>query len=114
MPEWLALPSHGENGRFAFGKNVLDPILARHSGARMRFFDSEAYTAECTDMMMWTVTNLVDYNGAANDLRETKFWGHYFTVERIIPSIENEYAKHYKVDAIGESTAAPDERFQTD
>jgi hypothetical protein len=41
-PEWLVLPPHGGNGRFAFGKNILDPILARYSGAKMSFYDSEA------------------------------------------------------------------------
>lgn len=102
-PEWLALPPHGEDGRFAFGKNVLDPILERYSGAKMTFYDSEAFTADCTDVMVWTVTSLEDYNGAVNDLRETKFWSYYFTIEKIIPAIENEYAKHYKADIIGQA-----------
>lgn len=102
-PEWLALPPHGENGRFDFGKKVLDPILARYPGARMAFYDSEAFTADCTDVMVWTVTSLEDYNGAVNDLRETKFWSFYFTIEKIIPAIENEYAKHYKTDIIGQA-----------
>lgn len=105
-PEWLALPPHGEDGRFAFGKNVLDPILARYPGARMQFFDSEAYTADCSDVMVWTVTSLVDYNGAVNDLRETKFWSAYFTIEKIIPAIENEYAKHYKSDVLGQGVSS--------
>lgn len=100
--EWLALPPHGENGRFAFGKDVLDPILARYSGAKMAFYDSEAFTADCTDVMVWTVTSLEDYNGAVNDLRETKFWSFYFTIENIIPAIENEYAKHYKAEILGQ------------
>lgn len=102
-PEWLALPPHGENGRFDFGKKVLDPILGRYPGAKMTFYDSEAFTADCTDVMVWTVTNLEDYNGAVNDLRETKFWSFYFTIEKIIPAIENEYAKHYKTDVFGQA-----------
>lgn len=102
-PEWLALPPHGEDGRFAFGKNVLDPILERYAGAKMTFYDSEAFTADCTDVMVWTVTSLEDYNGAVNDLRETKFWSYYFTIEKIIPAIENEYAKHYKTDILGQA-----------
>jgi len=102
-PEWLALPPHGEDGRFAFGKNVLDPILERYAGAKMTFYDAEAFTADCTDVMVWTVTSLEDYNGAVNDLRETKFWSYYFTIEKIIPAIENEYAKHYKTEIIGQA-----------
>ena len=102
-PEWLALPPHGEDGRFAFGKNVLDPILARNSGAKMRFYDSEAFSADCTDVMVWTVTSLEDYNGAVNELRETKFWSFYFSIEKIIPAIVNEYAKHYQTAILGQS-----------
>ncbi|WP_266065208.1 darcynin family protein [Brucella intermedia] len=102
-PEWLALPPHGENGRFDFGKKVLDPILARYPGAKMTFYDSEAFTADCTDVMVWTVINLEHYNGAVNDLRETRFWSFYFTIEKIIPAIENEYAKHYKTDILGQA-----------
>ena len=95
-PEWLQLPPHGDGGRFAFGKGVLNPILAKYPGARMAFFDCEAFTADCTDVMIWTVTDLEHYNGVVNDLRETKFWSSFFTIEKIIPAIENEYAKHYK------------------
>lgn len=100
-PEWLQLPPHGDGGRFAFGKGVLNPILAKYPGARMAFFDCEAFTADCTDVMIWTVTDLEHYNGVVNDLRETKFWSSYFTIEKIIPAIENEYAKHYKADLLG-------------
>ena len=101
-PEWLALPAFGDGGRFAWGKSVLDPILARYRGAKMDFYDSEAFTADCTDVMVWTVTSLEDYNGLVNDLRETKFWSHYFIVEKIIPAVENEYAKHYKTNVLGQ------------
>ena len=101
-PEWLALPALGDNGRFAWGKNVLDPILARYPGSKMDFYDAEAFTADCTDVMVWTVTNLEDYNGLVNDLRETKFWSHYFTIEKIIPAVENEYARHYKTNVLGQ------------
>jgi hypothetical protein len=80
---------------------VLNPILARYPGARIGFFDSEAFTADCTDVMVRTVTDLEHYNGVVNDLRETKFWSSYFTIEKIIPSIENEYAKHYKAEVLG-------------
>lgn len=100
-PEWLMLPPHGDNGRFAFGREVLNPILAKYPLATMSFFDSEAFTADCTDVMVWTVRDLEHYNGVVNDLRETKFWSTYFTIEKIIPAIENEYAKHYKADVLG-------------
>ncbi|WP_368045863.1 darcynin family protein [Agrobacterium sp. V1] len=67
------LASPWRRWQFAFGKQVLDPILARYTAARMAFYDSGAFTADCTDVMVWTVTSLDDYNGAVNDSRETKF-----------------------------------------
>ena len=71
----------------------------------MRFFDTEAYTADCSDVMVWTVTDLNDSNGAVNDLRETRFWSVCFTIEKIIPASENECAKHYNSEVIGEGLA---------
>ena len=36
-PEWLALPPLGDSGRFAWGKNVLDPSLPAIEAQRWTF-----------------------------------------------------------------------------
>ena len=66
----------------------------------MRFFDSEAFHAAYTDVVMWETATLLSYQAIVEELRETAFWGHYFEVVDIVESIENGYALHYGVDAL--------------
>jgi hypothetical protein len=88
----------GRAARFAFLNEVIVPVLGKHSKVSMRFFDSEAFTAQYSDVVMWETSDLLDYQGLVDDLRETKFWGHYFEVREIVSAIENAYARHYDVD----------------
>jgi hypothetical protein len=94
--DWLKLPPLGAGGRFDFLETVLKPIMARHPGAQLRFFDAEAFTAVCTDVLMWRVTSQPDYNALVEAFRETLFWGAYFEVLHIIPTVEDGYAQHYE------------------
>jgi chlorite dismutase len=96
-PTWLALVP---NERFAFLEEVVKPLLGRHPKVSMRFFDSEGFSAEVTDVLMWEAPEVMAYQAVVEELRETKFWGHYFDVVQIIASVENAYAIHYGVDAL--------------
>ena len=102
-PAWLALPPGGEGGRFSFVEKTLKPVLTRHPGTALRFFDAEAYTSYCSDVMMWQVSSQSDYNAMVEELRETLFWDHYFQVLHILPSIEDGYADHYKEPRVQDS-----------
>ncbi len=95
-PAWLALPPAGDGGRFSFVEKTLKPILAGSPGAVLRFFDAEAYTAFCSDVMMWQVSKTDDYNAMVEAMRETLFWDHYFQVLHILPCLEDGYADHYE------------------
>jgi Darcynin, domain of unknown function len=99
-PSWLALPPIGEGGRFDFAEKVFKPILGKYPGVNLRFFDIEAYSAMCTDIMMWTVIDLADYNTLVESLRETRFWDDYFQVLHILPGVKDGYADHYDQDRI--------------
>jgi hypothetical protein len=96
-PSWLALTP---TERFGFLGEVIAPILGRHPDVSMRFFDSEAFSAEYSDVVMWETGTLLSYQAIVEELRETRFWGHYFEVVDIVASIENAYALHYDVDAL--------------
>lgn len=96
-PTWLALTP---TERFAFLGEVIAPILGRHPDVSMRFFDSEAFHAGYSDVVMWETETLLSYQAIVEELRETSFWGHYFEVVDIVASIENAYARHYAVDAL--------------
>jgi hypothetical protein len=63
----------------------------------MRFFDSEAYSGNYSDVIMWETNQIEKYQSVVELLRESPFWDTYFEIKEIIPSIENAYADHYDV-----------------
>lgn len=81
--------------RFAFLEAGVKPILMKHPGVKLRFYDSEFYNSRVTDVAMLETTDLRAYNALVEDLRETPFWGTYFNVVEVIPAVENAYADHY-------------------
>jgi hypothetical protein len=92
---WLRLTSQS---RFAFLDKTIKPILAAHQTVKMRFYDSEAFSAKASDIIVWETTDLYAYQHLVEALRETDFWGTYFEVLDIIPSIQNAYATMYEVE----------------
>lgn len=98
--EWLAL---APPLRHQFADRVLRPALSRHPHVRLRYFDAEAYSASTSDVLMWDVHSDADYRDLIEDLRETPFWGKYFEVKEIVPSIEDDFARHYGIAGFGAS-----------
>ena len=98
MPAWLGLVP---NDRFKYVDQVIRPILAAHQHVKLRFFDSEAFNARISDVMMWETDDLAAYSSLIEALRETLFWDHYFQIVEIMPSVENGFAQHYGVAALG-------------
>ena len=96
---WLALTPPR---RFAFVNDTIGPILARNPRVSMRFFDSEAFSADFTDVIMWETADVLAYQAVVEELRETLFWDAYFAIVKIIASIENAYAIHYDVTPAGQ------------
>jgi Darcynin, domain of unknown function len=94
---WLALVP---KDRFGFLEEVIKPILGRNPKVSMRFFDSEGFSADVTDVIMWESVEVMAYQAVVEELRETKFWGPYFEVVQIVASIENAYAIHYDVSPV--------------
>jgi hypothetical protein len=86
--------------RFVFIDEVIRPLLAQHPKVKMRFFDSEAVTANVTDVILWETPDVMAYQAIVEGLRETAFWGTYFEVVDIVASIENAFAFHYGVDPL--------------
>jgi hypothetical protein len=103
-PLWLSLPpvaTEGKPSRFGFAEKVFKPILAKYPQVKLRFFDAEAFSAACTDIMQWEVNDRGQYSAMVEDLRESPFWDTYFQVLHIIPTVEDGYAAHYEQEKIG-------------
>ncbi|MCZ8125240.1 MAG: hypothetical protein O9277_17665 [Magnetospirillum sp.] len=95
---WLSLDT---KARFAFVRETIGPILAAHPTVRMRFFDSEFFSAQVSDVVVWETVDLFAWRNLVDRLRETPFWGTYFDVTNIIPSVENSFADTNDAKAIG-------------
>jgi hypothetical protein len=98
-PEWLTLQPPA---RFAFLDKTIKPILAKHPEVKLRFFDTEAFNARLSDILMWETHDLRRYQSLVEHLRESPFWDRYFFVEEIATGIENAYADHYDVAPVQE------------
>ena len=97
-PEWLAMPVED---RFKQLRTHVEPLLKKHEGeVRMRFFDTEFYSARVTDLWMWDAKTHHAWQLLAEDLRETPFWDGYFDVVEILTGIENAYADKYNQRAL--------------
>jgi Darcynin, domain of unknown function len=87
--------------RFAFLGSTIKPILDKHPTVKLRFYDAEAFSGRLSDVAVWETSDVNGYQALVEDLRETAFWGTYFDVVDIIPTIENAYASHYDVKPFG-------------
>jgi hypothetical protein len=90
--QWLKLTP---TDRFAFLGTTIQPILKQHPTVKMRFYDSEFFSARISDVIVWETADLVAFRRLVDRLRETMFWGTYFDVVDIIASVENDYADSY-------------------
>jgi hypothetical protein len=92
QPSWLRL-SRAE--RQAFIAAEIAPILERYPAVSLRFFDAEAFTGRCTDVLVWTAADLKSWSFLMDALRDTAFFAApYYEVVDIIPALENAYADY--------------------
>ena len=97
-PVWLSMPVEE---RFKQLRAHVEPLLKKHGETiRMRFYDTEFYSARVTDMWIWEAKTHHAWQLIAEDLRETPFWDSYFDVVEILTGIENAYANNYNERAL--------------
>ncbi|MFE7741788.1 darcynin family protein [Nocardia sp. NPDC057455] len=87
LPDWLAL-SRPERRRIA--DSALRSALADRPRTAMRFFDAEAFSARCSDIAVFTTTDLAEYYLVIERLRDSAlFTTPYFRVEDLILAMED-------------------------
>ena len=94
-PAWLAL---SRQRRKELGEQVLGPLLQAHAGRlSMRYFDAEAFTAQCSDLMMTETQDPQHHYFFMEQLRDSPLITHpYFEVVQIIPTVEDGYQAYEK------------------
>ena len=83
---WLRLPRSERNALAA--SHIAGP-LAQYPALKMRYFDAEAFSAGCSDLMMIETPDLTQYYDFMETLRDSPMIATpYFKLVQIIPAIE--------------------------
>jgi hypothetical protein len=83
---WLRLPRPERN---AVATAHVAGSLAKYPALRMRYFDAEAFSASCSDLMLIETEDLTPYYDFIERLRDSPIiTTPYFKVVQIIPAIE--------------------------
>ncbi len=87
--EWLRL-ARAERRRIA--ESCLRVATAGTPGLALRHFDAEAFTADCSDVVLAETTDPLLYYDFMERLRDSALLAHpYFVLVRIVPAIEDGY-----------------------
>jgi hypothetical protein len=88
-PAWLAL---SRQARADYIAATVRPIFEKHPPRSSRFFDAEAFSGRCSDVLMIEVADLRQYGFLIDALRDEAFLGlPYFQVVDVIPTLEDSY-----------------------
>lgn len=88
-PAWLRL---SREQRRALAAQHLQPVLQASEGLTMRYFDAEAFTAACSDVMMTETHDPAKHYFFMERLRDTPLISApYFEVVQIVPAMEDGY-----------------------
>ena len=92
LPEWLQLD---RGARQQVIETRVQPVLDAYPECRVRWIDTEALTAVCSDLMLVETTDLERWYHLWEGIRDTPIFSvPYFQVEAIIPGIEDGYVAY--------------------
>lgn len=90
--EWLRLT---RDRRQAMAEEHLSPLLVRYPEVSMRFFDAEAFTTLCSDVLMLETDDPKHYYFFIEGLRDSPLITQpYFEVMHYIPAIEQGFEEY--------------------
>ena len=96
---WLRL-TRGERSRIS--DDHIGRALAARPMLRMRHFDAEAFSGECSDVMMIETDDLTAYYDFIETLRDSPLLtAPYFRIARILTTIEDGYQAYEQRAAAG-------------
>jgi hypothetical protein len=91
LPAWLALP---RDRRREIGARCT-AVAGRWPRIRLRWLDVEAFTGECSDVLIAETPDPREWNHLFEALRDTELFAvPYFRLERILTGIENGYVEY--------------------
>lgn len=98
---WLQLPRERRN---ALTAEHLHPLLGPGAGLAMRYFDAEAFSASCSDVMLVETPDPRAWYFFMERLRDSPLIAHpYFDVVQIVPAIEGGFEAFERHESHGKS-----------
>ena len=89
--QWLAMPREARND---FSRDTLGEIYGRYPSINVRYYDAEAFSTSCSDIVVYESYVIRDYYFMMDELRDSPvFTVPYFEVVDIIPAIEDGYVE---------------------
>lgn len=90
LPAWLALPRERRNAI----SQGLSPVLGRYPDVAMRYFDAEAFTSRCSDVLMFECSDIERYHFLIEELRDSVMFAHpYFELTDVVTTIEEGFRR---------------------
>lgn len=103
LPAWLAL-SRADRARIV--TDQVQPALGASPACRVRWVDAEAFTAQCSDVLLVETADLRAWNHLWERVRDTALFAvPYFRLESIITGIEDGYVD-FEASGAGAGTSA--------
>ena len=93
--EWLRLSRKQRN---TYVTQELTPVFEKYAGkVSVRFLDAEAFTARCSDVVIFETEDLKQYYFLMEEIRDSKiFTVPYFQINDIIPCAEGGFVTFEK------------------
>lgn len=93
LPAWLSLSR--EARATAWQTPEVAAALADPEKLKLRFFDAEAFSAMCSDMLMVETCGIDAHNDLMEALRDSPVFAHpYFDLVAIIPALEEGFKRY--------------------
>lgn len=91
-PAWRALD---REAREALCDDALLQVYNRFAAVRLRYFEASAFHGRCSDVLVWDVTDMAEYQAAVDTLQRHPLLGAgHFDVLDVIPSIPDGWREH--------------------
>lgn len=92
LPSWLSM---SRVQRQSFVADHVEPLLRRHPGVSVRWIDVEAFSSDCSDVLLADAADLRSWNTFVEALRDTEVFARpLFRLERLNVGIEDGYLEY--------------------
>ncbi|WP_163800671.1 darcynin family protein [Mycolicibacterium sediminis] len=99
LPSWLSM---SRVQRQSFVADHVEPLLRHHPGVSVRWIDVEAFSSDCSDVLLADAADLRSWNTFVEALRDTEVFARpLFRLELLNVGIEDGYLDYDRSTSVG-------------